>query len=142
VETPQLLDDVNLLDLLIKGVATIPLNYIEFGRLSINTLVCLLSRTCKIEIPFATPEYEVFRYSAILAAIQVSNNAYKDLIEQLPTLKQLNNSVQVENKAIPNHQKIAKELEPCINYIDFRRIKAHIGIIEPLKIVPAKSFNV
>src|ERR1043166_3019908 len=56
-------DDNILLNLLIEEVATIPLNTIEFGRLSIEALEYLLSCTYEKEKPFVTPEYEVFRYS-------------------------------------------------------------------------------
>jgi hypothetical protein len=132
-----------LLNSIVEAVATIPLNTIEFGRLSIAGLKYLLSRTHEKEIPFATPEYEVFRYSVILVAKQVSNDAYKILMERLPTLeqtKQIDNLVQVENKIIADHQKIAKELEPLIKLIDFRRIKGRIlvNIIEPLGITPTE----
>jgi hypothetical protein len=132
------------LNLLIEVVAIIPLNTIEFDRLSIAGLQYLLARTYEKERPFATPEYEVFRYSAILAAKQASNDAYKILMERLPTLeqiKQIENFVQVENKFITaDHQKVAKEFEPLVEFIDFRRIKGQIlvDIIEPLEIVPAK----
>src|SRR5215213_1322991 len=112
VDTMPLSEDNVLLDLLVEAVATIPLNTIEFGRLSIMGLQYLLSCTHEKEKPFATSEYEVFRYSAILAARKVSNDAYKTLIKRLPTLEQINNSVQVESKSITNHQKVAKELEP------------------------------
>lgn len=53
------------------SVATIPLNDIEFGRLSIK-----LAFTHEKEIPFVTLECEVFRHSAILAVKQVPNDAY------------------------------------------------------------------
>src|SRR5256714_3012907 len=69
-------DDI-LLNLLVEAVANIPLNTIEFSRLSIAALQHLLSCTHEKEKPFATSEYEVFRYSAILAAKKVSNDAYK-----------------------------------------------------------------
>ncbi|POG79865.1 hypothetical protein GLOIN_2v1523732, partial [Rhizophagus irregularis DAOM 181602=DAOM 197198] len=62
-------------------------------------------------------------------------------MERVPTLEQIENSVQVlENKIIADHQKIAKELEPLIEFIDFRRIQGLIlvDIIEPLEIVPTK----
>ena len=89
------------------------------------------------------PEYEVFWYSAILAAKQVSNDAYKAFIVQLPTLKtleQIENSAQVENKLITDHQKVTNELGPLVKYIDFRRIKGQIliDIIKPLNIIPAE----
>jgi hypothetical protein len=121
-----------LLNLLVEEVATIPLNSIEFGRLSITALQYLLSYTSEKETPFATSEYEVFRYSAILAAKQVSNNAYITSMRQLPTLEQIDNSIQVENKFI------ADELEPLVKYIDFRRMKDQIDIIGPLKIIPSE----
>ncbi|POG71889.1 hypothetical protein GLOIN_2v1601093, partial [Rhizophagus irregularis DAOM 181602=DAOM 197198] len=70
VKTMSLTEDNIFLDLLIKAISAIPLNTIEFDRLSIEGLKCLLSYTHDKEIPFVTPEYEVFRYSAILAAKQ------------------------------------------------------------------------
>jgi hypothetical protein len=132
--------DNALLNLLIEKVATIPFNTIEFGRLSIAALQYLLSRTHEKEKPFATSEYEVFRYSAILAAKKVSHDAYKNLMERLPTLKQLENSIKVETKVVDNHQEIAKELEPLIKFIDFRRIKCQIlaAFVEPLEIIPTE----
>src|SRR6266536_186001 len=93
-EKIPLTEDNIFLNLLVEAVATIPLNTIEFGRLSIAGLQYLLSCTHEKEKPFATPEYEVFRYSVILAAKQVSNDAYKTLMESLPTLGQIENSAQ------------------------------------------------
>ncbi|RGB21317.1 concanavalin A-like lectin/glucanase domain-containing protein [Rhizophagus diaphanus] len=122
-----------------------PLNNIEFGRLSITGLKYLLSCTHEKELPFATREYEVFRYSAILAAKQVSDDNCKALIELLPTLEQIENSIIVGNKIITDRQKVAKELEPLIKFIDFRRIKTKIlaNFVEPLKIIPTEIiFNV
>ncbi|CAB5188873.1 unnamed protein product [Rhizophagus irregularis] len=144
-EKIPLTEDNVFLNLLVEAVAVIPLNNIEFGRLSIKGIQYLLSCTYEKEKHFATVEYEVFRYSAILAAKQVSNDAHKTLMERLPTLEQLEqvmNSAQVDNddKSIINHQEIAKELEPLVKYIDFMRIDGQIlvEIIEPLGIIPAK----
>ncbi|RGB33960.1 hypothetical protein C1646_168187 [Rhizophagus diaphanus] len=135
-----LTEDNILLNLLVEAVAIIPLNTIEFGRLSIAGLQYLLSCTFEKEKSFKTREYEVFRYSAILAAKQVSNDAFKTLLKRLPTLDQIENSIQVESEPITDHQKVAKELEPLVEFIDFRRIKGSIlvDMIEPLEIVPAK----
>src|SRR6266480_1407935 len=119
-------EDNILLNSLAETVATIPLNNIEFGRLSIAALQHLLSCTHEKEKPFATSEYEVFRYSAILAAKQVSNDAYKTLVKRLPTLEQIKNSFQVVNNSITDHQEVAKELEPLIRFIDFKKIKSQI----------------
>src|SRR6266542_48372 len=68
VDTMVLTEDNILLSFLVEAVATIPLNTIEFGRLSITALQYLLFCTHKKMKHFATPEYEVFRYSAILVA--------------------------------------------------------------------------
>src|SRR6266496_4009781 len=110
------------LNLLVEAVATIPLNTIEFGRLSIAGLQYLLSCTYEKEKPFVTPEYEVFRYSVILAARKVSNGAFKILMKRLPTLEQIeNSSIRVENEfIITDHQKVIKELEPLVKFIDFK----------------------
>ncbi|RGB30447.1 hypothetical protein C1646_671684 [Rhizophagus diaphanus] len=136
-EKTPLMEDNIFLNLVVETLAITSLNNIEFGRLSITGLKCLLSITHEKEMPFVTPEYEVFRYSAILAAKQVSNDAYKTLKELLPTLEQVENSIKVENKSITDRQKVAKELEPLVKFIDFRRIKSQIlaDFIEPLEIV-------
>ncbi|POG66406.1 hypothetical protein GLOIN_2v1656885, partial [Rhizophagus irregularis DAOM 181602=DAOM 197198] len=111
-----------LINLLVETISIIPLNNIEIGRLSITGLKYLLSITHKKKIPFVTREYEVFRYSAVLAAKQVSNDAYESLMERLPTLEQIEN-YHVENKLITDHQKVANEIKPLVDYIDFGRIK-------------------
>jgi hypothetical protein len=136
-EIMPLSEDNVFLNLIVKEIATIYLNDIEFGRLTITALQYFLFCTYEKEIPFATPEYEVFRYSAILVAKQISDDTYKTLVEQLPTLEQIDNLIQVENKLITNHQKVVKEFEPLIEYIDLKRIKREqYNIIEPLKIIP------
>jgi hypothetical protein len=147
-EKIPLTEDNNFLNLLVEAVATIPLNNIGFGRLSIKGLQYLLSCTYEKEKPFATPEYEVFRYGAILAARQVSNDAYKTVIGRLPTLEQIEqveNLAKLENKdkCVINHQEIAKELEPLIKFIDFMRIKGQVlaYVIEPLELISAKIMS-
>ncbi|EXX69013.1 uncharacterized protein OCT59_001016 [Rhizophagus irregularis] len=139
-EIMPLTEDNIILILLVETVANLPLNSIEFGRLSITGLKYLLSITYEKETPFATQEYEVFRYSAILAAKQVSDNVYRNLMERLPTLDQIENLIEVENKLLIDHQKVTKELEPLVKYIDFKRIKTHIlaNFIEPLGIIPTE----
>ncbi|RIA96757.1 hypothetical protein C1645_814949 [Glomus cerebriforme] len=140
VEIAPLSENNIILNLLVELVATIQLNTIEFGRLSIAGIQYLLSYTHEKEKHFVTPKYEVFRYSAILAAKQVSNDGYRILMERLPTLEQITeNSIQVNDKFIENI-KVAKILEPLIKFIDFKRIKGQIlvNIIEPLEIIPAE----
>ncbi|CAB5192155.1 unnamed protein product [Rhizophagus irregularis] len=144
-EKIPLTEDNSLLNLLVEAVATIPLNTIGFDRLSIAGLKYLLSCTHEKDAPFVTPEYEVFRYSAILAAKQVSNCAYKALMKQLPTLEQIKlietpMQVENENKLVTDYQKVAKELEPLVSFIDFKRIEGQIltDIIDPLEIISTK----
>ncbi|GBB93371.1 hypothetical protein RclHR1_21590001 [Rhizophagus clarus] len=139
VELMPLSEDNILLNLLVDTVSIIPLDNVEFGRLSIIALRHLLSCTYKKNKPFVTPEYEVFRYSAILAAKQVSNDAYETIMEQLPTLEQIGDSEQVKNNSITDHQKIANELEPLTQFIDFSLIDGYIltDIIDPLEIIPS-----
>ncbi|CAG8573067.1 8376_t:CDS:2 [Rhizophagus irregularis] len=136
VDIMPLSEDNILLNLLVETVSIISLDTIEHGRLSIKALRHLLSCTYKKEKPFATPEYEVFRYSAILAAKQVSNDAYENIMERLPALDQIKNSNQVQNNSITDHQKIEKELEPLTHFIDFSQIERQIltDFIEPLGI--------
>ncbi|GBC10544.1 hypothetical protein RclHR1_09700003 [Rhizophagus clarus] len=136
VEMMPLSEDNILLNLLIDTVSIIPLNTVEFGRLSITALRHLLSCTYKKNKPFATPEYEVFRYSAILAAKQVSNDAYETIMERLPALEQIGDSGQIKNSSVTIHQKVANELEPLNQFIDFNLIDGYIltDIIDPLEI--------
>jgi hypothetical protein len=145
VETMPVSEENIFLNFLVEAVATIPLNNIEFNRLSIAAFQNLLSFTYEKEKSFATSEYEVFRYSAILTAKQVSNDASKILIERLPTLEQIENSVhdKKENKFITDHQKVAKELEPLVKFIDLKLIKAQVLVdfIEPLGIIPAELIS-
>ncbi|CAG8590979.1 uncharacterized protein OCT59_001021 [Rhizophagus irregularis] len=138
-EIIPLTEDNILANLLVKEVASITLNDVNFDRLSIAGLKYLLSFTReKKDIPFATREYEVFRYSAILAARQVSDDAYRTLKKKLPTLKQMESCYDIEFEFSIDHQKVTKELEPFIKFIDFNQINAQTiaDIIEPLKIVP------
>jgi hypothetical protein len=139
VNIMPLSEDNIIQNLLVDTISIIQLNTIKFGRLSITALQHLLSCTYEKEKPFATPEYEIFRYSAILAAKQVSDDAYKILMERLPALEEIEDSSQVKNNSITDHQKVAKELEPLTKFIDFSRIKGQIltDIIEPLEIVPS-----
>jgi hypothetical protein len=138
VDSMILTEDNTLLNILVEAVATTPLNTIRFGRLSIDALQYLLSCTHKKKKPFATPEYEVFRYSAILVSKGISDNTYKTLIKLLPTLEQLKNPIKINKKIITNRQKVAKELKALVKFIDFRRIEERIitDVIEPLEITP------
>ncbi|GET03118.1 hypothetical protein GLOIN_2v1847831 [Rhizophagus clarus] len=131
-----------LLDLLVKAVAIMPLNKIEFDQLSIAAFKTILLYKYEENGPFMTSEYEVLRYGAILAAQQVSDDAFNTLMELLPKLEEIKDSNWKENEIITNHQKISEELEPLIEFIDFDKIDAEIlsDIIEPLNIIPTEIF--
>ncbi|RIA87114.1 hypothetical protein C1645_828271 [Glomus cerebriforme] len=136
-------DDNILLESLVRSVAALSLNTLEMGRLNIAALQYLLAYTHeKDNLPFATPEYEVFRYSAFLAAKQFSDDAYLSLEERLPTLENVDD-VSNEGKTIVDSEKIFEILEPLTKFIDFKRIKGSVltDIIEPLEIVSPKILN-
>ncbi|GBC03179.1 hypothetical protein RclHR1_00500027 [Rhizophagus clarus] len=146
LEMTLLKDDDDLLNLLVKAVAIIPLNKIKYGRLSIEGLQYLLHYTHEKATHFATSEYEVLRYSAILAAKQVSNEAYKSIMENFPTLDKAEELIQKwfisikfypQDWFITDRRKIARKLEPFIELIEFKRIKKEIldKIIKPLGII-------
>ncbi|CAI2196694.1 2616_t:CDS:2, partial [Funneliformis geosporum] len=78
LETMPFTEDNILSNLLVDAVSVIPLNAIEF-------------------------EYEVFRYSAILIARDISNDATKSLLNRLPTLDHMDNFKQIDNELIPDH---------------------------------------
>ncbi|RGB22383.1 hypothetical protein C1646_776174 [Rhizophagus diaphanus] len=69
-----------------RKLSTVLLNIIEFGRLSIEGLQCLLSSK------------------------KVTNDAYNSVIKHLPTLDQ----IEVEIEPIIDDQKVAKALEPLL----------------------------
>ncbi|CAI2169327.1 4342_t:CDS:1 [Funneliformis geosporum] len=145
VDMMPLTEDNILSNLLIETISVIPLNNIEFGRLSATALRVLLSCTLEKEKHFVTPEYEVFRYCIILVARQISDDATKSLLNRLPTLEHMDSFKQRNDVLIPDHHKVANELEPLIKFIDFKRIKSQIlaNIIEPLNIIPVETiFNV
>ncbi|CAB5156990.1 unnamed protein product [Rhizophagus irregularis] len=111
-------EDNILLNLLEETVSIIPLDTIEHGRLSIKALHHLLSCTYKKEKPFITPEYEVFRHSAILAAKQVSNDAYEALMRSQIESQILSNIIEPleitpSNMIVSVYRQIAKSNNLC-----------------------------
>ena len=52
----------------------------------------------------------------------------------------MENSIRVENKFITDHQKVAKELEPLVKFIDLSQVRGQIlaDIMEPLEIIQQK----
>lgn len=91
---------------MLESVALIPLNSIEVDRLSFLALQHLLSFWPSgitqhrpyvwNKMPFTTTEYEVFRYSVIMAAKRVSDNAvgYRNGFTTLPDIIKEDDSIQ------------------------------------------------
>ncbi|CAI2178132.1 13034_t:CDS:2 [Funneliformis geosporum] len=103
LDTMSLSENNILSNLLLDAVSAIPLNTIEFGRLSTTALSVLLSYTYGKDIPFVTPEYEVFRYSVIIIARNISNDSTKSILKRLPTLENIDNFKRTDNEIIPDH---------------------------------------
>ncbi|RIA95690.1 concanavalin A-like lectin/glucanase domain-containing protein [Glomus cerebriforme] len=136
--------DCEFIDLLIESVAKINLESIGFDRFSLKALLCLLSHTQNNKmIPFATPEYTVFRYSLIRVTDQISKDASSILEIYLPPLSKISgHPIQVDTVDDPKFVEIRSEIiqmfTPLFEYIEFWRIDAKIlhYIIEPLEIIP------
>ncbi|CAB5205972.1 uncharacterized protein OCT59_021363 [Rhizophagus irregularis] len=140
VKLPTLVDN-ELLSLLTESVALIPLNSIAIGRLSFSALLHVLSFTYENEILFMTSEYNVFRYSVIMAAKKVSDNAVEIIETVLPDINKedvtTHSYMEIDDFNI-YRQQIIEELNPLIKYIDFKLIHGNVlaNIIEPLNIIP------
>jgi hypothetical protein len=136
--------DCEFMDLLVESVAKIHLESIESDRFSFKALECLLSHTQDNNmIPFATPEYSVFRYSLIRIASQISKDATIILEEYLPFMDKISGyPIQVDTiddpKFIEIRPHVIQMFTPLLDYIDLWRIDAQIleYIIEPLGIIP------
>ncbi|CAG8494724.1 5527_t:CDS:2 [Acaulospora colombiana] len=115
--------DNGTIDYLIDIVAKIPLDFIEFDRLSLQGLQCLLSKRDERNV-FASSEYSVFRLPPWMKVKEV-----------FQTIKS-NSSI---NKEIS--KSIADIIKPVVEHIDFKRINPKIikKIIEPLDIVPSNK---
>ncbi|CAG8549701.1 20888_t:CDS:2 [Rhizophagus irregularis] len=124
VKLPTLVDN-ELLSLLTESVALIPLNSIAIGRLSFSALLHVLSFTYENEILFMTSEYNVFRYSVIMAAKKVSDNAVEIIETVLPDINKedvtTHSYMEIDDFNI-YRQQIIEELNPLIKYIDFKLI--------------------
>ncbi|RHZ44594.1 hypothetical protein Glove_718g30 [Diversispora epigaea] len=100
----------NLIKLLTKHVALIPLDIIKSDKLSFQALQCLLYKTLDTDEPFATPEYMVFRHAVIKAAKCVSGDAVSLFEKRLPIKKKFNENNDENNDEInyennKNHEK-------------------------------------
>ncbi|CAI2173201.1 19410_t:CDS:1 [Funneliformis geosporum] len=133
------------LTLLTESVAKIPLNTIDYSRLSFTALQYLLCYTFDKEKHFATPEYEVLRFGIIQAAYQISNDAAISLKSRLPTLNKAGNFLKFDPKLIHNQDivhrsEIVELVTNLVDFIDFRRIDGKIltDIIDPLEMIPSE----
>ncbi|GBB94046.1 hypothetical protein RclHR1_02280019 [Rhizophagus clarus] len=136
--------DDQLLNFLADSVARIHFDDISLSKFSIQALKYVLSYTYNFNKPFATPEYLVFRFAALLAAHNIDLETYNLVDTRLPDLDVIEESLEEEiefnNKCEFNRirPKIYQFLLPIIKFIDFRRIDGKIlsKIIEPLGLIP------
>ncbi|CAG8625656.1 9857_t:CDS:1 [Acaulospora morrowiae] len=136
------LADNGVINYLADSVAKIPLDSIEFDRLSLQGLQCLLSKRNEKKI-FASSEYSVLRFTILSAARKVSQEAFSILDKRLLSWSEIkglslqdnNNNNLIEKKLATS---ISDLITPVIEHIDFRRINGEIlvKVIEPLNIIP------
>ncbi|GBB83792.1 hypothetical protein RclHR1_10460006 [Rhizophagus clarus] len=115
--------------LLIDSVAKFRLNPLEDDSLSLLGLKYLLSKTFEIKVPFATTEFELFKYTLI---------KIKKLIIKgyLPTHDSTFN-MDYEPIIVKG---IQKQLKPLLPYFDLHRMDfmCIMNYIEPLNIFPSE----
>ncbi|CAG8449431.1 7039_t:CDS:1, partial [Acaulospora colombiana] len=137
--------DNGAINFLVDTVARIPLDTIGFDRLSLQALRCLLSKSNDETKIFATSEYSVLRFAILLAAKNVSQEAFSTLEKKLPSWKKIEDGFDFNNNGIPDIEDVcastANILAPIIEFIDLRRIdgKILVDIIEPLNLIPYKN---
>ncbi|CAG8770112.1 8302_t:CDS:1, partial [Acaulospora morrowiae] len=134
--------DNGVIDYLVDLVAKVPLDSIEFSRLSLQGLQCLLSKRDERRM-FKSSEYSVLRFTILSAAKEVSQEAFSIIEKRLlpwneikgSSFKDINDNGLMEKKPSTS---IVDAINPVIEHIDFRRIKGNIlaKIIEPLGIIP------
>ncbi|CAG8507696.1 1959_t:CDS:1 [Acaulospora colombiana] len=139
-------DDNGTIRYLVDEVAKIPLDSIEFDRLSLQGLQCMLSKRDEKK-SFSSSEYSVFRFTVLTAAKSVSHEAFSTLekrlrpwIEVQEALQTLNNNDLIKKEISTSVSNIIK---PIVEYIDFRRIDAEIiaKAIEPLDIISSSKIT-
>ncbi|CAB4416433.1 unnamed protein product [Rhizophagus irregularis] len=116
---------------LIYWVAKNKLEKNEIDSLSLEGLRYLLEKTFDTQIPFATPEFNIWEYSLIKAIRKVIQN--ETLIDEILDKSSFSTCEPQEVEEIKNH------LTPIISYIDLNRmdtkeIKQHV---EPFGIFSA-----
>ncbi|CAG8760323.1 12852_t:CDS:1, partial [Acaulospora morrowiae] len=130
-----------VIDYLVDSVAKIPLDSIDFGRLSLQGLQCLLSKRNE-KRAFASTEYSVLRFAILSAAKKVSQEVFSILDKRLPPWKKVMGSplqdIKIEKEIIKS---ISDAINPVIEHVDFRRIDGMIlaKVIEPLNIIPSNK---
>ncbi|CAG8629596.1 1493_t:CDS:1 [Acaulospora morrowiae] len=137
------LADNSIVRYLVNSVARIPLDTMEFNRLSFQGLQCLLSIRDRTQI-FLSSEYSVFRFMVLTAATEAPGEAFVALEKKLPPWSEVEEPFKtVDNNSIGEEisTSVADIISPIVDYIEFRRIDAKIiaKIIEPLDIVPINN---
>ncbi|CAG8581775.1 2194_t:CDS:1 [Acaulospora morrowiae] len=137
------LADNSIIHYLVNSVARIPLDTMEFNRLSFQGLQCLLLMRDRTQI-FSSSEYSVFRFVILTAATRISGEAFCVLEKKLPPWNEIEELLNaVKNSSIGEEigTSVADIISPVVDYIEFRRIDAKViaKIIEPLNIVPINN---
>ncbi|CAG8570585.1 794_t:CDS:1 [Acaulospora morrowiae] len=136
------LADNGVIRYLVDSVAKISLDSINFNRLSLQGLQCLLLRRDENKM-FESSEYSVFRFAVLTAATKVSQEAFSALEKGLPPLNEVEGLLEtINNNNLINgeiSESIANTMNSFMEHIDLRRINAKIiaKIIEPLDIIPS-----
>ncbi|POG68867.1 BTB/POZ protein, partial [Rhizophagus irregularis DAOM 181602=DAOM 197198] len=95
------------------------LEYIYTGSVKKESL----TKDNLIEAFFAAHYFQLSDLQDFIIKTIKSTNFVKDyspeLLTKLPTLEQIENSIEVENKLLIDHQKVTKELEPLVLTLHF-----------------------
>ncbi|RIA98909.1 hypothetical protein C1645_748422, partial [Glomus cerebriforme] len=115
--------------LLIDFVAKFKLNPLQDDSLSLYGLRYLLSKTFEIQIPFATPEFELFKYTL--------NKVKRTIIKDYLPNKDSTFNMDYEPNIV---KEIQKHLKPFLPYFDLHRMEfiCIMKYVEPLNVFPSE----
>ncbi|CAG8673734.1 9305_t:CDS:2, partial [Acaulospora colombiana] len=136
-----------IIDFLVKTVAKIPLDIIEFGRLSFQALQCLLFMTYSEKDILTSNEYSVLRYAILLSAKEVTPEGFSVLKKRLPEWNKIEHGFDIHYERMPDNSNIrasiSNKLASLIEYIDLWRINGNVltDIIEPLDLITQKNMT-
>ncbi|CAG8545670.1 9275_t:CDS:2 [Acaulospora colombiana] len=128
------------IDLLVEGVAEVPLETISHDKLSTRALEYLLRYCWDNNISLVKHEYDLFKFVVLHAASKVSPEALDRFQTCLPPLEEIkNNSVYSEHiEDLSSYRlSVTKELGNMLNYVNLKVISGKVlaDVIEPLEVV-------